>query len=300
MDIYWIKDKKRQGPEPEVVIISMLQRGEIAYNTLAWHKGCAEWIPLEDLPALASYFRGKEKKPSSDEGGKDRDSNGGEDQGVADVKVIMMVTPNPYVRCLARMADLYVYSCLVFTLVLLFSPKPVEFLNSHVNAAIMTYGWIVVESICLRFFGTTLGKWIMGIHVFSMHNVGSWRGTPSSPVPLLEGASRRGGLPIMQAFMRTLQVYAFGLGFMLSWVMVVAGLFSLFLLRRTGTTLWDNYSKTVEIYRGFRPMDLLIMGGVLFAVTMLAASVMAHTPEVMEWSLKMAREIYNLPEIPVK
>ena len=53
MRIYWIEDKKKHGPISVPEVISRVQMGELSPTTKAWHKGCEQWMPLKDLPALA-------------------------------------------------------------------------------------------------------------------------------------------------------------------------------------------------------------------------------------------------------
>ncbi|MBQ9835074.1 MAG: DUF4339 domain-containing protein [Akkermansia sp.] len=62
MDIYWIENGKRKGPVTVPDIISLVQMGELTPDTQGWHAGCAAWMPLRELPALADFLGNLENR----------------------------------------------------------------------------------------------------------------------------------------------------------------------------------------------------------------------------------------------
>ncbi len=245
MDIYWIENKERRGPQPEVVIISLLEQGDITPETKAWHKGCATWIPVEELPALSSYFRKREDDESSlDEGGESQPGQEGSAVPQGEVKVAVFVTPHPVIRLIARFVDSLLYYILVLFLIRCFSSAPVVFLSNPQYMLLSWVPWIFLEAFCLKLWGTTLGKALCGVHVRSLKQREVW--TPGTVPSFDTPGVKPGQLSYPQALKRCFQVMCFGMGFMLPLLMLMGGLVSLFLLKKTGATMWDNSSRTVE------------------------------------------------------
>ncbi len=64
VDIYWIVDQKKQGPISVSEAISRIQAGDLDENISAWHRGCADWMPLRELPAMVDFFRPQSEAPA--------------------------------------------------------------------------------------------------------------------------------------------------------------------------------------------------------------------------------------------
>ncbi|MBS0198479.1 MAG: RDD family protein [Planctomycetes bacterium] len=52
---YFVFAGQRQGPVPEAKIRELINAGQVKAGTLVWTEGMAEWLPVESVPALASF-----------------------------------------------------------------------------------------------------------------------------------------------------------------------------------------------------------------------------------------------------
>ncbi len=52
---YFVFAGQRQGPVPEAKIRELISAGQVKPGTLVWTEGMAEWVPVESVPALASF-----------------------------------------------------------------------------------------------------------------------------------------------------------------------------------------------------------------------------------------------------
>lgn len=263
MDIYWIdKDKKRMGPEPEVIIVTKLQTGDLTPDTMGWHKGCSGWMHISELPALSSYFRKQDDdtpwdseeaapRPESDS------SQGGERPG--EIQVAILSTPGPLVRLWARLFDLFLYITVVLCLLTWCSDKPEGIYPDPRFQLFMLVPWIIIEAAMLRWWGTTPGKYLCGISLHSLNGL-EYRKIPafSGGMDTNSASKRKNGLSFVQTLRRSLQVMFFGVGFLMGPLMLVGGFVSLYLLKKRGSTLWDRANATVESYRPMTGTDWFI------------------------------------------
>lgn len=263
MDIYWIgKDKKRMGPEPEVVIVTKLETGDLTPDTMGWHKGCSGWVRIDELPALSSYFRKQEDEeiPRDTEGpvtpADSASSFGGERPGI---QVAILSTPGPMVRLWARLFDLFLYVTVVLCFLTWLSPKPEDIYPDPRFRLFMLLPWIIIEAAMLKWWGTTPGKFLCGISLHSLNSL-EYRKIPAFSGGMDTGGvgKRKNGLSFVQTLRRSLQVMFFGVGFMMDILMLVAGFVSLYLLKKRGGTLWDRANATVESYRPMTGTDWFI------------------------------------------
>lgn len=222
MDIYWVRDGRRCGPATVPDVISLVRSGELADDVAAWHAGCAGWMPLRELPALADFLT--EKADSADEslppvpeaGPTPGDAEATEALPEGAERVWM---PSAASRLLARGMDVALYMGLVYLAVYLrglpYSP------NLLPASPYFWLGFVAAEAALLAFFGTTPGKSFFGIRL----------------VAFSEGCAEP--LGFLRALGRTLMVFVGGMGMMVSFLPLVMSAFSWWTLRRHGITYWD-------------------------------------------------------------
>lgn len=263
MDIYWIKDKKKCGPSTVPDVISMVQSGELSAETLGWHSGCSGWVPLRELPALSDFLNPREDEeevapePEEDETPATADAadslseesqelppvpprrkEPAEDDEDAAVQSVTMTLsdfrfPGAGVRLLARLVDMSLYAALMF---IMFYLTGTEFsLNLLPYGPMFWLGLIGMEAVALHFTGTTPGKRLLGIHLFS--------GAPAGEQTL----SLTPGVGFAQALWRSFMVFIGGMGMMAYFLPFIMGPLSLFLLKRRGVTTWDVRARTLPV-----------------------------------------------------
>ncbi len=241
MDIYWIKDKRQCGPSTVPDVISLLQMGELTPDTLGWHAGCTQWIPLRELPALADFLN--KKAPEADEDEPAPSPEGaGEESAASEEQLPLPDTPedktqeshphasqrvylpSPTARLLARFVDYGLYAVLYGSIINLQEIPYHASLLLQVNP-LLWLPMILLEAWMLSTWGTTPGKALLGIRV-----------TTFGDAPRLS---------FLRAFARAFMVFCFGMGLMMPLTLLVMLAFSYWLLRRRGITSWDARCSTL-------------------------------------------------------
>lgn len=251
MEIYWIKDRKKCGPATVVDVVSMVHAGELTPETQGWHAGCSGWMPLKELPALVDFLNPRE--PEEDEPEKEQASEESQEElppvpqrqesaeesslqaPSADITVqpAGCRLPSARVRLLARLVDMSVYSSLMF---IVFYLTDTQFsMNLLPYGPMFWLGLIGMEAVSLHLTGTTPGKRLMGIRVFSGVSAGEQM---TALVPQIGFA---------QALWRSFMVFIGGMGMMAYILPFIMGPLSLFLLKKRGVTSWDARARTLPV-----------------------------------------------------
>lgn len=244
MDIYWIENGKRKGPVTVPDIISLVQMGELTPETQGWHAGCARWMPLRELPALVDFLgnlenrskaRPKEEEPTA---AKQEQSlpaglppiqpihttqERGDDTTTPRIVEVFPATASA--RLTARLVDASLYAAAALGVAY---GLGVEY-NSYYTPSAPAF-WlpmVVLEALLLSRFGTTPGKWLMGIRLASL------MGTPR--------------ISFGRALLRSALVFFLGTGLMMFPVGLVMMLFSYWSLRSRGICLWDARATTLPV-----------------------------------------------------
>lgn len=230
MDIYWVKDGRRSGPATVPDMISLVRSGELSPDTLGWHAGCKEWMPLRELPALVDFLAETAAEHTAESSSEDLppvppaesvSEQGSEPQPAGVARVWL---PSPSTRLLARCVDVVLYMGLVYAAVyvqqLPYSPEMLP------SSPLFWLGFIAAEAALLAFFGTTPGKSFFHIRL----------------VAFSEGMAEPLGL--LRSLGRALMVFVGGMGMMCSFLPVVMCGFSWWMLRKHGITYWDARMST--------------------------------------------------------
>ena len=268
MDIYWIQDKRKCGPATVPDILSKIQAGELTKQTRGWHKGCgSEWLPLEELPALADFLHREEaiiEREINEELAREEEGVTPQAEPAAPATptpsaipsrlkglpplphvreaaeadttplppgmegAMRVYLPSPSARLLARFVDYGLYTAAYYGLMM---ARGVEYdITLWLNAnPLLWLPMAAIEAALLSTWGTTPGKALMGIR---MNTFGE--------------APRLG---FFRAFMRSIMVFTLGAGVMLPIMMPVMLALSFWLLRRRGITQWDALCSTLPILK---------------------------------------------------
>lgn len=235
MDIYWVKDGQRKGPSTVPDMISLVRLGEVSADTPGWHAGCKAWMPLRELPALVDFLKEKPAEPAAAQGDGElppvppaeaaQTAAGeaspaaapAEDALPAGIERVWL--PSPSTRLLARAVDVVLYMGLVYSAIYVQQLPYNEALMP--SSPFFWLGFIAAESALLSFFGTTPGKSFFGIRL----------------VAFSEGQAEPLGL--LRSLGRSLMVFVGGMGMMCSFLPMVMGGFSWWMLKKHGITYWD-------------------------------------------------------------
>ncbi len=256
MDIYWIKDKRRQGPATVPDVISLIQMGELTPDHLGWHAGCPRWVPLRQLPALADFLdkparkrkgkpepeppvpEEKEEKPAAPETREEQEKPdipelppapaAGAGQNVPSGQMRVRL-PSSIERLLARLVDCALYQVIYFAIIYWLQIPYEATLIPSANP-LLWLPMILLEAIMLSAWGTTPGKALMGIRVHGFSPSGS--------------ASR---LTFGRALMRSFWVFIVGMGLMIPILLPIGILIGYWRLHRFGLTSWDDRCTSLPV-----------------------------------------------------
>ncbi|WP_042460365.1 RDD family protein [Neobacillus dielmonensis] len=232
---FYMKDHEQQGPVGTFELEKLLEQGVLTGNSMVWTKDMDSW----QMARLVKPFEGLKFSGITD--GQDLQKS-----------LKAELNGRPFVRFLARLFDLSVFSLIFIALTAIISPKLI-FESSHlfmIMAILILY--IIAEAFILSIFGNTLGKTLLHTKVKTVD-----------------------GRPInfFTALKRSLYVNTAGLGLGVPILNVICSLFSYFDLKKHGASQWDKQFGTVVLYGhvnfsrillvSLLPVALLIVGFVI-------------------------------------
>ena len=245
MDIWIIREGEKIGPLHDFEVRRKIETGELLPETPAWHEGLADWKSLAEIEIFTREFelavqpRMPEPEPS----------------------LPAPITPPPqpvktfYLRRFwARWFDLSLYSAL-WWLGMWTARQDIGavWLNQWVMFS-QLIPWFVIEPLLLHHFGSTPGKWLLGLQVVN------------------KDGSR---LDLAATTRRSLRVIFTGIGFGWGLLAVFCQVLSLFTARRLGTTLWDHAGGHQVTARPLHPLRVLTLVVLFFAALQLQMAIIS-------------------------
>jgi len=156
---------------------------------------------------------------------------------------------HPWMRYFARVADILISAVGLGVVIGIAVPALAE-INSALLGVLVIFVWIFIETVLLATWGTTPGKWLLGITVRTRHGA-----------RLDEGA----------AFRRSFNVWLRGLGLGIPIVSLFTLIMSYKRLKEQGETSWDADGHYVVSHAPMSPARMVIL--VVFAVLFVVLSV---------------------------
>lgn len=266
MEFYFRKDGQMLGPMMIFKVRSLVEEGKLSPDDMAWHEGMEEWLSAREVPALELVF-GKISKPE-DEADEPADAeehhalqrpaiippplpmSPGQSQAVLEsVALIRQRTARAWQRFLARFIDITLFTVVFLSAGVQFGLlEPGELAMPRLLALLgAPLVWIFFEVICLRLWGATPGKALLGLQVVTEDD---------QP------------LTMRRAFSRTFDVWFVGCGMELPVLSSLLKIVSFFRYRQTGTTSWDTVLELKVVHRpvtsiGIVLATLLIVGSLI-------------------------------------
>ncbi|WP_251550906.1 RDD family protein [Neobacillus muris] len=236
---FYLKDQEQQGPAGSFELKKLFEQGILTGDSLIWNKDMSSW----EMARLVKPFDRLVFSTISDSQN---------EQTSLEKLVETVLKGRPFVRCLARLFDLSVFSLVFIALVTIFSPKFIfEFSPIFIFFSSLVL-YIFAEAFILSIFGNTIGKTLLHTKLKTVD-----------------------GRPInfLTALKRSLFVNTAGLGLGVPILNVVCSAYSYFDLKSHGVSQWDKQFGTVVLYghvNGARivlvsllPLALLIAGIVI-------------------------------------
>ncbi|MEI6676460.1 MAG: RDD family protein [Verrucomicrobiota bacterium] len=216
MDIWIIRNGEKVGPIHDYELRHKIESREVDRDTQAWHDGLDAWRPLGEIPLFKDEFNwvhldDVEAVPTVEES----------EQAPPGSQPPPSLPPKSVYgrRFWARWLDVHVYIA-VWWLCMWGSGRNIESVLGNLwIMAVQLVPWFIVESILIHRFGTTPGKWLLGLRVTNTN------GTP---------------LSLAAATLRSFRILIGGIGFGWNLLALFCQVFSLVTAKRLGNPLWDH------------------------------------------------------------
>ncbi|MCB1204373.1 MAG: RDD family protein [Verrucomicrobiae bacterium] len=289
MDFFLSLRGSKAGPFSIFKVGELLERGEVTPETLGWHRGMEEWLPISEIPALDAVrervLAEKEDRESEAAPGPppmpDRppmpEPPGPFPQaplpgtGAAPAQVLTRAAaidpPRPFVRFFARMFDYTLISVLVFKF------SAIEIVQPHVGESVadfMTRYLAEMQKPEARQFALALVFSLIGWHVleaFLVHLLGT---TPGKAIFGLRVTTNEGNrLPVLTSLGRSFYVYILGVGFYQFPFILIGMVFSIIRLLTSGACLWDQHLRTRVEGKPLGAVRILLAIGAFFVLLLL-------------------------------
>ena len=226
MDVWIIRDGEKIGPIHDFEIRRKIETGELPATTPAWHDGLDAWKPLIEIDLFTREFElaASPQPPEAPPG-----------------QILPPPLPKKTAygrRFWARWFDIYLYSG-VWWLGMWAAGQDIQatLLNPWVMF-LQCVPWFALEALLIHKFGTTPGKWLLGLHV--TNNDGTELDLPA-------------------AIRRSLRVMLTGVGFGWGLLAVFCQALSLFAAKRLGAPLWDHSGGHQVIASRLSPFRLVAL-----------------------------------------
>ncbi|MDG2122058.1 MAG: RDD family protein, partial [Verrucomicrobiales bacterium] len=145
MEIFVTKGGEKLGPFQVFELKNRVDAGDFSGDDLAWTKGMESWVPLREIEALEWMVAEPEEEPPP----------------LPEQEEVTVV--RPWVRFWARMVDWNLMGVLIGLVA-----HPFGGLGMGVTAMAIvsiTFGWGLLEAVILSRWGTTPGKYLLGVWV---------------------------------------------------------------------------------------------------------------------------------------
>ncbi len=280
MQIWLILDGEKHGPFSDFDVRRDIESGRYDADTPAWHEGLPNWSTLGEIAIFRSEFN-EDNPPAPQPQPADAETP----PPLPDTAPSQAPQPAPAPapeaagnlhllrRFWARWTDLQLYIA-AWWLFLYFTNADVGALFSNPWFLLLQLlPWLPIEAAMIRHYGTTPGKWILGIHV--RNDDGSH----------LDGR---------QAATRTLRVLVAGIG--LGWGVIapICQAASYWITRRIGRTLWDHLGGHRVGFSPVRGTRYLAVAALIYIALQLQFAVLApHMVPMYQEQFPALREYFE-------
>lgn len=247
MDIWIIQNGEKIGPIHDFEVRKKIEAGELPADTPAWHDGLSAWRPLVEI----SLFEREFDKPFES-----RDTPYAPPVHATDSPTPPPLPDQPFVlrRFWARWFDLFLYDGL-WWIGMWAAGRDIEATLNNLWIMLFHYvPWFALEAFLLHRFGTTPGKWLLGIKV--TNHDGSLMNLANST-------------------QRAARVLFIGIGFGWGPLALICQTMAWFTTRRIGRPLWDQAGGHRVTANSLNPLRIVAYVFLFFAAIQLQLIVVA-------------------------
>jgi uncharacterized RDD family membrane protein YckC len=259
MDIWIIQDGEKTGPVHDFEIRRKIESGDLSADTPAWHEGLAEWTSLGKIALFEHEFELPFETTDAPATQDPRE----ESQPANPKPPLPTEKPALIRRFWARWFDLYLFAGF-WWITMWAVGRDIEATLQNAWIILFQYiPWFIMETFLLHRFGTTPGKWLLGLRV--TNNDGS--------LLTLSGATQR-----------SMRVLCLGIGFGWGILPIVCQTMAFFTTKRLGQTLWDKAGGHCVTTAPLHPLRLTALVFLFFAAIQLQMIVVS--PYIIEATIK--------------
>jgi uncharacterized RDD family membrane protein YckC len=257
MEVWIIQNGEKTGPFHDFDVRRKIESGELTADNPAWHEGQPAWLPLGEINLFSREF---DLAPAWHE------PHAVEEQTVTPPP--LPAKPYSMRRFWARWFDLCLFSGVWWLAIWLAGRDIIAVLNHPWIMLLHYVPWFVLETLLIHRYGTTPGKWLLGLRV----------------------SNDNGSLPsLAEATRRSARVLFIGLGFGWLPLAVICQIMAWFTVRRIGRPLWDHAGGHQVTAEPLHPLRLVSYVLTLFIALMLQAMVVF--PSLWQEALRTSPEL---------
>jgi uncharacterized RDD family membrane protein YckC len=232
MEIWLIQNGKKVGPLQDYEVRSRIESDQLQQDHFAWHEGLPKWVRLGEIEIFKSDFEKNAEAilvPNEDE--------------LSQARVVISVPGKAYLlrRFWARWLDMSLYAAAWWLLMYAVGRDIGAMITDLWIVLTIFIPWFVIESWLLHWFGTTPGKWLLGIRVLN------------------EDESK---ISLKASIWRSIRVMIAGVGFGWGMLAMICQVMSWFTTRRMGKPIWDymgQHKVVVKPLGVFRVIAVVIL-----------------------------------------
>lgn len=235
--------KRPRGPYTESEIVGRISDGEVTGRTLLWAEPMADWLPAASVEPFKAHFAEAVQEHADTS----------IPPGPGFVYVSQM---QPWARFFARHLDYmtFIFAAIIVSMLTFSSVRGILTMTvgqTIIAGIVLTVLWAFVEAALISVYGTTPGKYLLGIHV-------------------ADSEGRRPG--IVKSLRRSLGAWAMGMGMALPIVGLVAQFLGWRALKRHGVAPWDRLSHTTVEHFDYHVLSPILYFFTLSALIFLAGA----------------------------
>jgi uncharacterized RDD family membrane protein YckC len=266
MDIWIIQNGEKIGPIHDFDVRKKIENGELPATTPAWHEGLPAWKPLVEISLFErEYDRPIEVSDTTHDASDPLLTVGAAPPALPASCFLLR-------RFWARWLDLYLFASF-WWLAMWVLGRDIEATLGNPWVILLQYvPWFVLETFLLHRFGTTPGKWLLGLKV--VNNDASL-------------------LSLREATRRSARVLCIGLGFGVGVLTLICQIMAYFTTKRLGRPLWDHSGGHRVTATPLNPMRLVAYVFCLYGALQLQMIVVAPYlfPYVLEAASKISPQL---------
>jgi len=269
MEVWLIRNGKKSGPYHDYDVRSKIGDGDLGPDDSVWHEGLSEWTKLGEIDLFRGEFKDTEAvgevaiPPELPEKFLKRAANATEEK------------PKRYLarRFWGRWLDLVMYSA-VWWLGMYLVGRDIEAVLRNPWLQLTIYvPWFVIEAWLIHRFGSTPGKWLMGLGVRN------------------EDGSK---LELKPSIWRALRVLVTGIGFGWAVLSLLCQGLSWFTTRRLGKPIWDQLGGHKLVAVRLNPIRIVALVILFIAAAQLQMAVRGpHEEKILSEDYPQFKEFFD-------